>query len=242
MAEWRYFARPSDFANGHARDNQGRLLTCSHHGRCITRTELDGTITVLASHYRGKRLNSPNDITCHQDGSIWFSDPLYGIQTDYEGGKQEAELPPTLYRLDPGSLELTIAAYDFIGPNGLAFSPDGKWLYVSETGNQFSKNPHRLIRRFDVTNKGTLENPAQFATISSGYADGFCIDEQGNLWSSAGDGVHCLAPDGTLLGKITVGETVSNLCFGGRNHAQLFLCASQRLLAIYTNVRGCKRP
>jgi gluconolactonase len=144
------FRRPSGFANGHARDRQGRLIGCSHHGRCVTRTELDGTVTVLASSYRGKRLNSPNDIVCKSDGSIWFSDPLYGINTDYEGGKQSSELPPTLYRLDPVTGELTVVADDFEGPNGLAFSPDERCLYVAETGRQFDREPRRYIRRFDV--------------------------------------------------------------------------------------------
>ncbi len=142
------FRCPSGFANGHARDRQGRLIGCSHHDRCVTRTELDGTVTVLATHYRGKRLNSPNDIVCKSDGSIWFSDPDYGINTDYEGGKQVAELPPTLYRLDPGTGELAIAADDFEGPNGLAFSPDESILYVAETGRQFDPNARQYIRRF----------------------------------------------------------------------------------------------
>ena len=128
------FRSPSGFANGHARDRQGRLIGCSHQDRCITRVELDGTLTVLASHYRGKRLNSPNDIVCRSDGSIWFSDPPYGINTDYEGGKQTSELPPSLYHLDRATGALTVAADDFDGPNGLAFSPDESLLYVAETG------------------------------------------------------------------------------------------------------------
>jgi gluconolactonase len=236
------FRCPSGFANGHARDKQGRLIGCSHHDRCVTRTELDGTVTVLASHYRGKRLNSPNDIVCKSDGSIWFSDPDYGINTDYEGGKQVAELPPTLYRLDSTTGELTIAADDFEGPNGLAFSPDERILYVAETGRQFDATPRQYIRRFNVKEDGQLSGGEQFHKVQPGFADGFRVDEQGNLWSSAGDGVHCISPAGELLGKIPTPLPISNLAFGGRNRARLFLCVSHRLMAIYTNVRGCIRP
>lgn len=236
------FQCPSGFANGHARDDRGRLIGCSHRKRCVTRTELDGTLTVLASHYQGKRLNSPNDIVCKSDGSIWFSDPPYGINTDYEGGKQVSELPPTLYRLDPITGELSIAADDFEGPNGLAFSPDERLLYVAETGRQFDPEPRQYIRRFQVNEDGRLSGGEEFYKVTPGFADGFRIDEQGNIWSSAADGVHCISPERELLGKILTPSLVSNLVFGGRNRSRLFLCASQQLMAIYTNVRGCVRP
>ncbi|HET9106943.1 MAG TPA: SMP-30/gluconolactonase/LRE family protein [Steroidobacteraceae bacterium] len=236
------FRRPSGFANGHARDRQGRLLGCSHHDRCVTRTELDGTVTALADRYRGKRLNSPNDIVCRSDGTIWFSDPFYGINTDYEGGKQTSELPPALYRLDLATGDLSIAADDFEGPNGLAFSPDERFLYVAESGDQFARDPRQFIRRFSVDEKGRLSGGDCFHKITPGYADGMRVDEQGNVWSSAADGVHCISPDGTLLGKILTPSVVSNLAFGGRNRSRLFICASHRLMAIYTNVRGCVRP
>src|SRR5579884_718624 len=236
------FRRPAGFANGHTRDRQGRLLGCSHHDRCITRTELDGTVTVLASHYRGKRLNSPNDIVCKTDGTIWFSDPLYGISTDYEGGKQTSELPPALYRLEVATGDLTIAADDFEGPNGLAFSPDESVLYVAESGGQFDREPRQYIRRFNVQENGELSGGEPFHKVSPGFADGLRVDERGNVWSSAADGVHCISPEGKLLGKILTPSLVSNLAFGGRNRCRLFLCASHRLMAIYTNVRGCVRP
>ncbi len=237
------FRQPSNFANGHTRDREGRLIGCSHHGRCITRTELDGTITVLADCYRGKRLNSPNDVVVKSDGTIWFSDPPYGINTDYEGGKQESELPPTLYRLDPRTGSLDIAADDFAGPNGLAFSPDERRLYVAETGRQFDADPVRYIRVFDVAEDGrSLRRGRVFHSVSPGMADGFRCDEEGNVWSSAGDGVHCINPAGVLLGKILVPCTVANLAFGGRNRSRLFLCASHTLLAIYVNRRGAQRP
>jgi len=236
------FRQPSGFANGHARDRHGRLLGCSHRHRCVTRTELDGTVTVLASHYRGTPLNSPNDIVCRSDGSIWFTDPHYGGNTDYEGGKHDALLPPTLYRLAPASGELTAAADDFEGPNGLAFSPDERWLYVSETGRQFAAMPSHCIRRFAVGEDGAVSGGEEFHSVSPGDADGFRVDEGGNLWSSAGDGVHCIAPDGTLLGKIRTPATVANLCFGDRDRSRLFLCVSDALMAIFVNVRGCVRP
>jgi len=236
------FRQPSGFANGHARDRQGRLLGCSHHDRCITRTELDGKVTVLASRYRGKRLNSPNDIVCQSDGTIWFSDPRYGINSDYEGGKQSSELPPALYRLDPGTGGLTIAADDFEGPNGLAFSPDERLLYVAESGGQFDREPQQHIRRFTVQEDGQLSGGERFYKVSPGFADGFRVDDQGNIWSSAADGVHCISPQGELLGKILTPSLVSNLAFGGRNRSRLFICASHQLMAIYTNVRGCVPP
>jgi gluconolactonase len=237
------FRHPSGFANGHTRDRQGRLIGCSHRHRCITRTELDGSITVLADRYAGKRLNSPNDVVCRSDGTIWFSDPHYGISTDYEGGKQTPELPPSLYRLDPETGDLRRVADDFEGPNGLAFSPDERLLYVAESGRQFSADPVRHIRVFDVAEGGdSLSNGRIFHKISPGYADGFRLDEDGNIWSSAADGVHCIAADGTKLGAIKVPFPVSNLAFGGRNRAQLFICASHTLYAIYTNQRGAQRP
>lgn len=233
------FRQPSRFANGHTRDRQGRLIGCSHQDRCITRTELDGSITTLISHYDGKRLNAPNDVVCKSDGTIWFSDPHYGINTDYEGGKQTAELPANLYRLDPRDGSLRVMADDFDGPNGLAFSPDECLLYVSESGKQFADHPARYIRVFNVLDDGLrLTGGRTFHTVDPGFADGFRVDVDGNIWTSAGDGVHCIAPDGTRLGRINLPYTTSNLVFGGRHLAQLFICASHTLYAIYTNQRG----
>jgi gluconolactonase len=237
------FRRPSGFANGHTRDRQGRLIGCSHQHRCVVRTELDGSRTVLADRYDGKRLSSPNDVVCKSDGTIWFTDPHYGISTDYEGGKETPDLPPTLYRLDPANGDLAVMADDFEGPNGLAFSPDERLLYVSETGRQFLTDPTRHIRVFDVVDDGgRLSSGRFFHEVTPGYADGIRLDQDGNLWSSAGDGVHCIAPDGTKIGAIKVPSTVSNLTFGGRNRSRLFICASHTLYAIYTNQRGAERP
>ncbi len=234
------FRQPSGFANGHTRDLQGRLIGCSHGGRCVTRTELDGSVTVIASHFRGKRLNGPNDVVVSRDGAIWFSDPLYGGNTDYEGGKHAMDLPPALYRLPPGG-EPEIAADDFGGPNGLCFSPDERLLYVAESGVQFAEHPVRHIRVFDVAD-GALRGGRVFRAVSPGFADGLRCDQDGRVWSSAGDGVHCLHPDGTLLGKILTGCTVSNVAFGGRAMSRLFICASHALMAVYTNVRGVPFP
>lgn len=235
------FRKPSGFANGHTRDLEGRLISCSHRRRCVTRTELDGRETVLASHFDGRRLNSPNDVVVDAHGVIWFSDPPYGIQTDYEGGKAEPELPPTLYRLDPRAGRLEVAADDFEGPNGLCFSPDGRLLYVAETGAQFAEDPVRHIRVFDVAD-GRLRNGRVFHTVAPGYADGLRCDEEGRIWTSSGEGVHCLDPSGALLGKILTGGVVSNIAFGGRARSRLFICAAHRLMAVYTNVRGAQRP
>ena len=236
------FRDPSGFENGHTRDRAGRLVSCSHHGR-ITRTELDGCIAILADQFEGCRLNSPNDVVVKSDGTIWFGDPPYGIETDYQGGKRAAELPANLYRLDPRDRSLTIVADDFQGPNGLAFSPDERLLYVAETGHQFDASPKQFIRVFDVSDDGTrLHNGREFHKVEPGFCDGFRIDEDGNLWSSAADGVHCIAPSGDLLGKIKVPSLVSNVAFGGRNRAQLFICASHTLYAVFTNQRGAQRP
>jgi gluconolactonase len=206
----------------------------------VTRTELDGSVTILASRFQGKRLNGPNDVVVSRDGAIWVSDPHYGGSTDYEGGKHAMELPATLYRLQPGG-EPEIAADDFDGPNGLCFSPDERLLYVAESGVQFSENPVRHIRVFDVE-EGALHRGRVFHEVSPGFADGLRCDRDGRVWSSAGDGVHCIHPDGTLLGKILTGCTVSNVAFGGRAMSRLFICASHALMAVYTNVRGAQRP
>ncbi len=237
------FQTPAGFANGHTRDREGRLITCSHQHRNVTRMEFDGRVTVLADHYQGRRLNAPNDVIVKRDGSIWFTDPLYGISTDYEGGKQESERPPAVYRLDPKSGELSLVADDFEGPNGLCFSPDEQRLYIVETGQQFATHPVRHIREFSVSPDGRrLLQGRVFHEVSPGSADGIRCDEDGNIWTSAGDGVHCLNVAGALLGKIRTPAPVSNLTFGGRYLSRLFLCASHTLYALYVNRRGVPFP
>ncbi|MCF3947902.1 SMP-30/gluconolactonase/LRE family protein [Acidiphilium sp. AL] len=237
------YRAPSDYANGQTRDREGRLIACSHRGRCLYRTEHDGRLTKLVSHHEGKRLNAPNDVVVKSDGGIWFSDPLYGLMTDYEGGRQTSEQPPALYRFDPASGEIAVAADDFDGPNGLAFSPDEKRLYVAETGDQSKSNPRQYIRVFDVGADGkSLHGGGIFHKIEPGYADGFRVDEDGNVWSSAADGVHCIAPDGTLLGKILVPYRVSNVTFGELHKNRLFIGGSHTLYAIFLNTRGAQMP
>lgn len=233
------FRAPSDYANGHTRDRQGRLVSCEHGTRRVTRTEWDGSLTVLADGYLGKRLNSPNDVVVTRDGTIWFTDPHYGIITDYEGFRGEEELPCSVYRLSPdGTLRAVIT--DMACPNGLAFSPDESLLYVADTGRMFSDDAQH-IRVFDMQD-GLPVNGRVFHKVSHGCADGIRVDADGNLWSSAGDGVHCIAPDGRLLGKILVPEVVSNICFGGRAKHRLFITATTGLYSVVLNRRGCQWP
>lgn len=237
------YRSPSNYANGQTRDRQGRLIACSHRGRCLYRTEYDGRVTTLVDRHAGKRLNAPNDVIVKSDGSIWFTDPVYGISTDYEGGRQESEQRPAVYRFDPGSGEIAIAADDFDGPNGLAFSPDEHRLYIAETGDQTEDHPRQYIRVFDVASNGrTLSGGKLFHKIDPGYCDGMRVDQHGNVWSSAADGVHCLDRDGKLLGKVRVPHRVSNLTFGGPAKNRLFIAGSGTLYSIFLNCRGAQTP
>ena len=237
------YRTPSDYANGQTRDREGRLIACSHHGRCLYRTEYDGTVTALVSHHAGKQLNAPNDVVVKSDGTIWFTDPVYGISNDYEGGQQVSEQPPAVYRFDPASGDIRIAAADFGGPNGLAFSPDEKRLYIAETGDQTKPDPKQYIRAFDVGADNSLSGGDIFHKIEPGYCDGMRCDEHGNIWSSAADGVQCLSPAGELLGKILIPFRVSNICFGGGVYKnRLFIGGSHTLYAVFLNVRGAQWP
>ncbi len=236
------YREPSNYANGQTRDRQGRLIACSHRGRCLYRTEFDGTVTTLVERHAGKRLNSPNDVVVKSDGTIWFSDPVYGIANDYEGGRQRSEQPPALYRFDPRTNEIQVMAGDFDGPNGLAFSPDERRLYVAETGDQSKPNPRQYIRVFDVAPDGALSGGDVFHTIEPGYCDGMRVDEDGNVWSSAADGVHCLSPEGKLMGKILVPHRVSNITFGGPTKNRLFIGGSHTLYSIFLDRRGVQTP
>ena len=237
------YRAPSHFANGQTRDRQGRLIACSHRGRCLYRTEYDGHVTTLVDRHAGKRLNSPNDVVVKSDGSIWFTDPLYGISNDYEGGRQTSEQPPAVYRFEPETGDIRIVANDFDGPNGLVFSPDETRLYIAETGNQTEQTPRQYIRVFDVELDGaTLSGGDIFYKIDPGYCDGMRVDEHGNIWSSAADGVHCISADGELLGRIFVPHRVSNVTFGGPAKNRLFIGSSTTLYAIFLNCRGVQFP
>ncbi|WP_455873932.1 SMP-30/gluconolactonase/LRE family protein [Rhizobium yanglingense] len=236
------FRSPSNYVNGNTRDRQGRLISCEHGGRRVTRTEPDGKITVLADSYQGKRLNSPNDVVVASDGSIWFTDPSYGIKSDYEGHKSEPEQETrNVYRIDAQSGVVEAVVTDFIQPNGLAFTSDEKQLYIADSGSADHDVP-RHIRAFDVIDGKKLANSRYFCSLDNGIPDGFRFDTSGNLWSSAADGVHCFAPDGTLLGKIKVPQTVSNVTFGGQKKNRLFITATQSLYSIYTATNGAQYP
>jgi gluconolactonase len=236
------YRQPSNFANGQTRDREGRLITCEHGGRRVTRTESDGSITVIADSFDGKPLNSPNDVIVKSDGTIWFSDPHYGIMTDYEGYKAEQELPCYVYQADPATGRLEAVLTDFDCPNGLAFSPDESRLYVADTGIMFAEDPVQHIRAFDVADDGGLGGGEVFHKVNPGMADGFRVDTDGNIWSSSADGVHCVNPEGILVGKILIPEVVSNVCFGGRAKHQLFITATTSVYMITLNRQGVQQP
>lgn len=233
------FEQPSRNQNGHTLDRQGRLIACEHRGRCVSRYEIDGTRTVLADSFDGKRLNSPNDVVVKSDGSVWFTDPSYGIDSEYEGDAAPMEQDGRhVYRIGAdGGIARVID--DMKQPNGLAFSADESVLFVADTGKTHFPDCEPKIRRYAVNADGvTLGGGEDFVTCEAGLFDGFRIDTQGNIWSSAGDGVHCFAPDGTLLGKILIDEVVANVCFGGPKRNRLFICATTTLRSLYVNAQG----
>ena len=233
------FRSPAGNANGNTIDRQGRLVTCEHGGRRVSRTEHDGTVVTIAAHWQGKRLNSPNDVVVRSDGSIWFTDPAYGIESDYEGNRAESEIGAChVYRVDPttGAVEAVIT--DMVRPNGLAFSTDEKKLYVVDTGRTHGEHHPAHMRVFDVGEGGKLSGGEVFADSTAGLFDGFRLDADGRIWTSAGDGVHCYDPDGTLIGKIRVPEIVANCVFGGAKFNTLYITATTSLYAIRLMING----
>jgi gluconolactonase len=238
------FRSPSNNSNGNTRDQQGRLITCEHLTRRVTRTEYDGGITVLIDSFQGKRLNAPNDVVVHPDGHIWFTDPGYGILMNYEGDKAEFELPTNVYRLNPDTGEATVVNDELEKPNGLCFSPDHTKLFITDTGASHKPENPRRIMVYDVVDYATLSNGRVFCDMGPSLADGICCDIDGNIWSSAGwageghDGVHVFDPGGDLIGKIHLPEIVSNLCFGGIKKNRLFITASQSIYALYVEAKG----
>jgi gluconolactonase len=235
------FRKPSNNSNGNTRDRQGRLLTCEHDARRVTRTEYDGAITVIADRFEGKLLNSPNDIVCKSDGSIWFTDPPFGILGYYEGHVAPPELPTNVYRWDPQSAKLTVVAGDVNRPNGLAFSPDESKLYIIEAGVL-----PRVIRVYDVVGGGTrLSGSRTLITAEpNGTPDGMRVDVDGNLWVGWGmgaeglDGVAIFNPEGKPIGRIDLPERCANLCFGGRHRNRLFMCGSTSMFSLFVNTQG----
>lgn len=234
------YRAPSNYANGHTRDREGRLISCEHGTRRVTRTEHNGQITVVADQFDGKPLNSPNDVVVKSDGSIWFSDPHYGIMTNYEGFEAPQENPCVVYRVTPDTGAIEVVVSDMNCPNGLAFSPDESLLYVADTGRMFSDDAQHM-RVYDVGPDG-VGNGRHFHTIDPGCSDGFRLDTDGNIWSSAADGVQCIAPDGRLLGKIFVPELVSNICFGGRAKHELYITATTSLYRVTLARQGAQQP
>jgi len=226
------FRYPAGYTNGHTVDAEGRLVSCEHGARRVTRTEHDGSVTVLADRWQGKRFNSPNDVVVRRDGSIWFSDPIYGINSDYEGFQADPEIDGChVYRIDLTAGSCAPVSQDFQRPNGLAFSLDHDAIYITD-----SMVKH--IRRFEVAADGSLTGGDVFAECTNGTFDGLRLDSRGRIWVSAGDGVHCYDPDGTLIGKILVPEVVSNLVFGGPKRNIMFMTATTSVYTIMTNVTG----
>jgi gluconolactonase len=230
-------------ANGNTRDREGRLITCEQSARRVIRTEPDGRVTVLADRWRGRRLNAPNDVVVASDGAIWFTDPTYGIVSDFVGAKAPPEIETNnVYRIDPAGGEPEVVADDFVMPNGLAFSPDERTLYVVDSGYLPDPTAPRHIRAFDVIDGRRLAGGRVLAEFEPGIPDGFRVDTAGRLWVGVWDGVHVVAPDGTLLGKIHVPEAAANLTFGGPRRNRLYITATTSLYAIFTNATGAQRP
>lgn len=236
------FERPALNQNGHCLDLEGRIVSCEHRGRAVSRIGHDGRREVLADAWDGKRINSPNDVVVASDGAVWFTDPTYGIDSDYEGDATTSEIGASyVYRIDPGTGVVEPVVTDMVQPNGLAFSPDESLLYVADTGiSHVGKACPPVIRAYPVAADGrslTGEHTV-FATCENGVFDGFRVDRSGNVWSSAGDGVHCFDPDGTLIGKLHFDEVVANVEFGGLKRNRLYVCATTSLWAFYLNTQG----
>ncbi len=236
------FREPCGNTNGHTVDRQGRLVSCEHQGRRVSRTEFDGSVITIADSWQGKRFNSPNDVVVKSDGSIWFTDPAYGIDTDYEGDRADSEIGAChVYRVDPGTGKVDAVITDMVRPNGLAFSLDESKLYVADTGATHVAGHPADIRVFSVAAGGKkVRGGKSFATCTAGLFDGFRLDEQGNIWTSAGDGVHCYAPDGTLIGKVKVPEVVANVCFGGAKRNCLYIAGTTSLYMVRLMVNGAR--
>ena len=238
------FEQPAGHHNGHTLDAQGRVLACEHGGRRVSRLEADGRWHTLVDRFDGKRLNSPNDLVVKSDGTVWFTDPTYGIDSDYEGHAAASEIGKSLvFRFDETIGTVAAVADDRVKPNGLAFSPDEQVLYVADTGQTHVPSLPATIHAYDVTPDGRSLGPARlFATCESGLFDGFRVDRHGNIWTSTGQGVDVYAPDGALIGRIPIPEIVANVCFGGPNRNRLFIAGQTSLYSIYVNSAPAAGP
>ena len=242
------FRQPSNYSNGNTRNREGHLVTCEHDSRRVTRTEYDGSITVLADRFQGKPLNAPNDLAVHSDGAVWFTDPGYGILSNYEGHKSAFELPCNVYRIDPKTSALTVVVSDRKKPNGICFSPDEKKLYVVDTGFSDDRSYPRQIWVYDVVDGVRLANGRVFVDTGKASSDGIRCDTDGNLWAGMGwggpelDGVSVFAPDGKVIGRIHLPEICANLCFGGAKRNRLFMAASQSLYALFVEAQAAQVP
>ena len=237
------FRTDSNYSNGNTRDREGRLVSCEHGARRVTRTEPDGSITVIADSYKGKRLNSPNDVVVKSDGTIWFTDPNYGIMSDYEGHKADMEQDGCyVYRFDPKSGDLAVVADDFDKPNGLAFSPDESELYIADSAGAHEPEKPLHIRAFNVGKDNGLKGGKPRFINPEGFPDGFRVDTDGNVWTSAGAGINVFAPEGDLLGRIKFPQIVSNLVFGGPKRNRLFVTCTFEVYSVYVSATGAQRP
>ena len=234
---------PGDFANGHTLDLDGRVLACEHGLRRIARYEADGSRTTVVDRYQGHRLNSPNDLIVASDGAIWFTDPPYGILDDTEGHRADSELAGCfVFRFDRADGALTVVSGAMAHPNGLALSPDESVLYVSDTSAARVPGGNHHILAFDVVDGHALANPRTFVVMEPGFADGLRVDVEGNVWTSAGDGIHVLDPGGTELGRILLPQAASNCVFGGHEGRRLFITATSTLWSIAVGIRGVVTP
>ena len=242
------FRQPSQRTNGHTRDLEGNMISCEHGGRCVSRTTLDGRYEMIVSHWNGKRFNSPNDVVVKSDGTIWFTDPPYGIISDYEGIKSESEIGRNqVYRFDPANGEVTVVADDFDRPNGLAFSPDESEIYIADSGHArgggvFDDKYPRHVRVLKVVEGKKLGKSRVLAEIMPKVPDGLRVDTEGLVWISSGDGIHCYTPSGDRLGRVLVPETCANLTFGGYGKSRMFICGDSSIYAIETARVGAQRP
>lgn len=237
------FRTDSNYSNGNTRDREGRLISCEHGARRVSRTEHDGSITVIADSYKGKRLNSPNDVVVKSDGTIWFTDPSYGIMSDYEGHKGEMEQDGChVYRFDPRTGKLAVVADDFDKPNGLAFSPDESLLYVADSAAAHEPEKPRHIRAFKVGKDNSLKGGKAQFIMKKGFPDGFRVDTDGNVWTSASAGIEVFAPEGDILGRINFPQNVANLTFGGPKRNRLFVTCTHELYAMYVTATGAEKP